>query len=382
MKIIFVGGGTGGHFYPLISVAEEISVLAQTKRLVQPKMYYVADKIYDDKILYETGVKYIHCPSGKLRRTGGLDIIKNFFSFFIILFGIFKALFIVYRIFPDVVFSKGGYASFPVLVAARFWKIPVVIHDSDAKLGRVSKYSAKFAQYIGISFVEAEKDIPKNKIDNTIIVGVPIRKDLIHNPISNGRDLFKIAKTDKKVILVLGGSQGSTFINENLLDILGDLIKDYYVIHQTGKNNINEVYDIVKSFYGLSENIERYKPTAFLTTYYMRAAYSVADLVITRAGSNSLAEIAEWGIPSIVIPIPEEVSHDQTTNAYAYSRLTGATVIEQQNLKKNIFLQEIKNIFKEENYKKLKENTKGFRYRDSSKKIAQQLIHILKEHEK
>ena len=384
MKIVFVGGGTGGHFYPLIAVAEEIDRYAQENQLIQPKKYYFGPTKYDEKALYNTGMQYVYCSAGKIRRSRDIvSRVKNLFSFFPIVMGIFKAMMNLFAIFPDVVFSKGGYTSFPVLVAARILRIPVVIHESDAALGMVTKWSASFARYIAIAYPEAEEQLTESQKKKTALVGVPMRREVLYNPIGEeGYTLLRL-KQDIPTIAVLGGSTGARYVNDNIIDALPNLLQHYQVVHQTGKKNIKTIKHETKSFLSGFKNLHTYHPLAYLDAYYMRVLYSVADVIITRAGSGTLYEIAEWGIPSIIIPIREEVSHDQRKNAYAYARGAGGVVVEEQNLSPYLLVAQINQILSNKQKRdEMSKRAKSFSTPDAAKKIAHILVDILKSHEK
>ena len=382
MKIVFVGGGTGGHFYPLIAVAEEVDRYAQENQLVQPKKYYLGPSPYDEKALYSVDMKYVYCPAGKLRRTRDiLSRIKNFFSIFSIFFGAIKAVFTLFFIFPDAVFSKGGYASFPVLVAARFLRIPVVIHDSDSILGRATRWSASFATHIAISYPEAEKDLHEKLRQKTALIGIPVRRQLRRNPNPDAYTLLHF-DPEVKTVAILGGSSGAQFLNDNVLDALPVLLKKYQVIHQTGRDLFDAVEKETKSFLRTVPDLHTYHPIPFLNLFYMRALYSVADVIITRAGSGTLYEIAEWGIPSIIVPIRGEVSHDQRSNAYAYARSAGGIVVEEQNLSPYLLTSQIDTILNDEKMRTaMSERARSFSVSDSAEKVAKLLVDILKSHE-
>ncbi|MCY4577390.1 MAG: UDP-N-acetylglucosamine--N-acetylmuramyl-(pentapeptide) pyrophosphoryl-undecaprenol N-acetylglucosamine transferase [Candidatus Kaiserbacteria bacterium] len=382
MKIVFVGGGTGGHFYPLIAVAEEIERYAREHQLVQPKKYYLGPKHYDEKALYDAGVKFVYCPAGKLRRTKDIvSRIKNFFSLFSIFFGALKAVFTLFVIFPDVVFSKGGYTSFPVLFAARLLRVPVVIHDSDSTLGRVSRWSASFAMHIAISYPEAENDLTEKQQEKAALIGIPLRRQLRYNPNPEAYTLLKL-DPDIKTVAVLGGSSGAEFLNENVLDALPIMLQKYQVVHQVGKKLFDDVKKESESFLRTLSDLYAYHPFPFLNAYYMRALYSVADVIITRAGSGTLYEIAEWGVPAIVVPIREEVSHDQKRNAYAYARSAGGIVVEEQNLSPHLLVSQVDTILRDEKMSSaMRQKAKAFSSPKASEKVAKLLVDILKSHE-
>ena len=237
MRILFTGGGSGGHFYPIISIVEELSVLAKEKKLPPPELFFMSPDPYDKGLLFEHGIEYRKNTAGRLRRNPGpLSLIKNFFDIFRMGWGVLTAVWQVYRLYPDVVFGKGAYGSFPALLAAKLLHIPVVIHESDTVPGRVNKWAGKFAERIALSYKEAAKYFAKNKIAYT---GQPIRKD-IAIPIASGAREFLKLEDKTPVILVLCGSQGSELINDVILGGLKQLVEKYQIIHQTGKTHIEE----------------------------------------------------------------------------------------------------------------------------------------------
>ena len=140
MKIVFTGGGTGGHFYPIIAVAQKVNQIIDHEKILGAKLYYISDTPYDKEMLFENGLLYEEVNTGKMRTyLSANSIFRNFLDLFKIFFGIISAIFKIFSIYPDVVFGKGGYASFPAIFAARIFRIPVIIHESDSAPGRVKK---------------------------------------------------------------------------------------------------------------------------------------------------------------------------------------------------------------------------------------------------
>lgn len=377
MKIIFTGGGTGGHFYPLIAVAEQVNEIIKEDKLLTPELYYLSDKPFDKKLLFENNLTFKKISAGKLRRYFS---VLNFFGLFKTGWGFIKSFFLVFSIFPDVIFSNGGNISFPVLLIAKFFKIPVVIHISDSTPGRTNAWAAKFAKKVSLGFPEAS-DYLSVKKEKIAVLGNPVRKELTLK-LSTGAVEFLDLSENIPTILILGGSSGSQIINESVVDILPELVEKYQIIHQIGKDLFEEVAGRAKVVLENSQYKERYKPFAYLNTLAMKMSAGVADLVISRAGAGSISEIAIWGLPSIVIPIPESVSSDQTKNAFAFASLGATVVIEQENLARSVFLSEINRLMEdEERLKTLGENAKKFSRPDSAKKIARAIINIALEHE-
>jgi UDP-N-acetylglucosamine--N-acetylmuramyl-(pentapeptide) pyrophosphoryl-undecaprenol N-acetylglucosamine transferase len=375
MKIVLTGGGTGGHFYPIIAVAEGIRDVIKEEKLLDPTLFYAGTEKYDERALFETGLIFKPISAGKARRYFSLQDIPDALRTIV---GIFESLVFLFREYPDVVFSKGGYVSFPVVFAARILRIPVVIHESDSVAGRVNAWSAKFAEKIAVSYGEVGKLFPKEKI---ALTGNPIRKALIEPSQNDARSFLKI-DAHTPVLLVLGGSQGSEIINQTITDMLTKILEQYYVIHQTGDDNIDVVRSTTQSLLKDHPFKDRYRPFAHLTGSAMRMVAECSDLVITRAGST-LFEIALWGKPSIIIPIPSDISHDQEKNAFAYARSGAGTVISQSNFNDDILFAEIERIMKNPSvYQAMSKATEHFAYPDAAKKIARALIAIGLRHER
>jgi len=374
MKILLTGGGTGGHFYPIIAIAEEIKNVAKDRKLLAPVLYYMAPTPYNARSLFEADIIFKPILAGKVRRYFS---ILNGFDFFKTGFGVLGALWTLYWIYPDVVFGKGGYVSFPGVLAARILGIPVVIHESDSHPGKVNLWAGKFAKRIALSYPEAATYFPEGK---TAVTGNPIRPELLHPIVSGAAEYLDLEKSIPTII-ILGGSQGSKNINEALLDALPELVKKYQIIHQTGKANYAEVKQTADIILEGSSYKNRYKPFDYLNTLAMRMAYGAASLVVSRGGST-LFEIAIAGIPSIIIPIPESVSHDQLTNAFSYARTGAAVVIEENNLTTEILLSEMEKILTNPALQtKMKEGAKTFGRPDAARKIAEQIVDIALTHE-
>jgi UDP-N-acetylglucosamine--N-acetylmuramyl-(pentapeptide) pyrophosphoryl-undecaprenol N-acetylglucosamine transferase len=374
MKILFTGGGSGGHFYPIIAVAEAINDLGRERKLLEPQLYYAAPEPYDREMLVAQNIIFVPTAAGKIRNYFS---VLNFFDYFKTGWGIFRSVLRIFFLYPDVVFGKGGYASFPTLLAAKLFRIPVVIHESDAEPGKVNRWAGKFAQKIAISYPEAAQYFPKDKVAFT---GNPVRKAVLF-PAREGAFEFLKLKQELPVIFVTGGSQGAQAINEVVLAALPQLIEKYQIVHQTGEDNFKEVEGRAKVVLAGSLHADRYKPFAYLNDLAMRMTAGVSNLVISRAGST-IFEIAAWGLPSIIIPIPEPISHDQTKNAFSYARSGACVVIEQNNLTPGLLIAELQRIFdKPELSHKMAEAARGFARADAAKAIANALIDIAISHE-
>jgi UDP-N-acetylglucosamine--N-acetylmuramyl-(pentapeptide) pyrophosphoryl-undecaprenol N-acetylglucosamine transferase len=374
MKILFSAGGSGGHFYPIIAVAEAMGDMVREKKLLEPTLYYAAPDPYDKEMLLANNITFVPTAAGKMRRYFSL---LNFFDWFVTGWGVMRSVLRIFFIYPDVVFGKGGYASFPMLLAAKLFRIPVVIHESDAVPGRVNLWAGKFAAKIAVSYPEAAEFFPKEKVAWT---GNPIRKSALI-PLREGAHEFLQLTHELPVILVLGGSQGSQIINEMVLAALPKLVEKYQVVHQTGEANFKEVSGRAKVALVNSPHSERYKCFGYLNELATRMSAGAANIVVSRAGST-IFEIAAWGIPSILIPLEGAAGDHQTKNAFSYARAGAASVIEQNNLTPGLLVAEIDRIITNpETVRMMSEKARGFARVDAAKAIASALIEIGLSHE-
>ncbi len=378
IKIVFTGGGTGGHFYPIIAVAQEVLKIVEERRLIAPELYYISTDPYDEKLLYENEIIFRKAPAGKLRRYASAQNATDPFKTF---FGTIKALVMLFSIYPDVVFSKGSYVSVPTVMAARILGIPVVIHDSDAIPGRANLWASKFATRIAISYPQAIEHFSKKIHDRVALVGNPVRREILHLE-KEGTHAFLGFTDDIPTLLILGGSQGAEHINSVVLDALPDLLMKYQIVHQTGKANEQDVAGTASVMLEKHPYKHRYKPFGYLDNLAMRMSAGAADLIISRAGSGGIFEIASWGKPAILIPIREAVSRDQRKNAYAVARMNAALVLEEENLTPHVLTSEIDRLFSlPDTLKQMAENITQLYRPDAARKVAEQLVAIAQKHE-
>jgi len=375
MKILFTGGASGGGFYPIIAVAQAIREKVKERKIIPPQFFFMSPTKYNARALFDNEIEFVSVPAGKVRRYFSLlnivDAVKT-------ALGCISATLSMYSIYPDVVFGKGGYGSFPALFAAKMLRIPVIIHESDSKPGRVNAWAGKFARKIGVAYPSAAKYFNADKVAYT---GLPIRTE-VAQPLSNGAYEFLKLEQGTPIVFILGGSQGSANINDNVVSALPELLNRYQVIHQTGRANFEEIKSTSEVVLKDHEYSYRYHPFDYLNELAMRMSAGVADVIVSRAGST-IFEIAAWGIPSIIIPLPESVSHDQTLNAFAYAETGAASVIEDNNLSAHILIEEIDRINGNPSIKStMKERAKAFARLDSAGIIADAILDLALEHEK
>jgi len=373
MRIVFVGGGTGGHFYPLIATAEALRARDE-ERGTKVDLYYMGPDAYSKSALDTLDIKFVYCPAGKQRLYRSF---RNYTDFVKIFAGIFVAFYKLLYIYPDVVMSKGGYTSVPIIIASWFLRIPIIIHESDAKPGRANVFAARFAKYIGIAHDDVASSFPASKV---ALVGMPIRAAFF-TKIANPEVVVGVP-SDRPVILATGGSLGAQRINDLIIQSLPTLLKHYTIIHQTGDEHTKQVTDTASNLISDPELLSHYYVVGHLEPDKFAAAQQASSLIISRAGSGTIFEIALLAKPSILIPIPEDISRDQRSNAYAYARSGGATVIEEHNLNDDILLAEIQRIMTYPGvYDEMVKNAKNFTVSTAAYTLADVILSIGKDHE-
>jgi UDP-N-acetylglucosamine--N-acetylmuramyl-(pentapeptide) pyrophosphoryl-undecaprenol N-acetylglucosamine transferase len=369
MRIVLVGGGTGGHFYPLMAVAEAVIAQSQKENIPVPSLYYMGPEPYNAQALSEHGIHYVYCPAGKVRRYRSSANIVDSFKIF---GGIFVAIAKLFWIYPDVVMSKGGYTSVPVIIAAMLLRIPSVIHESDAKPGRANLLAARFARHIAISYRDSAQYFPQHKI---ALTGIPLPSATLAHVTRPS------VPRVRPLIFVTGGSLGAKRVNDFITSALPELLATYDVIHQTGHEGLAEVERTVTALIQDPALLSHYRAVPFIQSTEFAATLMEASVVVARAGSTTIANIALFGKPAILIPIPEEISQDQRSNAYAYARFGAATVMEETNLTPHLLTSEIHRILSDSTLQqKMKDGAAHFIFPQASDTIARALLTIGIEH--
>jgi len=338
MKVLFTGGGTAGHVFPIIAIIKEIKKNYPYNGF---EFFYLGPKDkYTRELLEKEDVIVRNILASKLRRYFSIG---NLFDVFKLPIGLLQSLYYVFVISPDAIFSKGGYGALNPSLAGAFLKVPIFLHESDVVPGLSNKIISRFALEIFIAFsTEETESFPDEK---KLSVGNPISMDVINGSITEAKKTFKITGT-KPVVLIIGGSQGSARINNTILANLPSIIKDFEIIHQTGRKNFDQVAKESKVVLS-KEALKYYHPKDFLSGKDLGNAYKVANLVVSRAGSGSIFEIAANGKPSILIPLAGSAQDHQVRNAYAYAERGAALVIEDPNFKPHFILERMKYIFKD-----------------------------------
>lgn len=370
--IVFTGGGSGGHVYPLIAVAEELK--KKLGALNAPYEYfYMGPKDAYAALLAERGMTMRPIIAGKLRRYLSIMNIIDIPKFII---GFAQALWKLYFIMPDIVFSKGGTGSFGVVVAAWFYRIPVVIHESDAQPGLNNLLSARFSRRIFVSFDRAAQYFNPAI---TKVVGSPLRADLLVQ-----RTTKELAKENlgfdpaKPLVLVLGGSQGSATINNFILENLVKLVSMTQVLHQTGTANLADVQTLSHAALLEASAENRYQAIAYFENN-MAIVMIAADVVVTRSGS-SVFELAAFGLPAILVPLANAANGHQLIDAYEFSKTGAAVVIEEGNLLPGIFFAQLQQILSNNDLRaKMGAASSAFFKPGAAAAIAEEIINVVAE---
>lgn len=321
-RIILTGGGTAGHVTPnmalvptLIDEGYDISYIGSYNGM-------------EKKLIEDIGIPYYGISSGKLRRY--FDI-KNFSDPFRVIKGFFEAKTLLKKLKPDVVFSKGGFVTVPVVMAAKKLHIPVIIHESDMTPGLANKLSIPSASKVCCNFPETIKHLPKGK---AVLTGSPIREELFQGDRREGLRLCEFTE-NKPVLLIIGGSLGSVAINNAIRDNLDALLEKYQIIHLCGRNNLDQRL-LEKKGYQQFEYVKK----------ELKHYFACADVVVSRAGANAICELLALRKPNILIPLGLDASRgDQILNAKSFEKQGYSYVIQEKDVTGDTLLNAVNTVF-------------------------------------
>lgn len=360
---------------PIIALAREIRAQSNPELAKKLEFLYMGPKDQLSEILLsQEGMKTFRILSGKIRRYQFFKSLPNNLIdiFFKVPLGIVQAFFRIFVLSPDIIFSKGGYGSIPSALAGWILRVPIILHESDIVPGMANKIVARFATETIVSFPNTQY-FPKNKM---IVIGNPIRKDILTGSKEEATKLFHLQGT-KPMLLLLGGSQGAQRVNDMLLVVLNEALQNYEIIHQTGEKNFVQVKAEAQVVVA-KERQSLYHPVAFLKETELRHAYAAAALIVSRAGSGSVFEIAALGKPSILIPLPEAAQNHQIENAYAYQKAGACIVLEENNLTPHFFLERVHSLFSAEpELQRMKDAARAFGKPEAGRIIANYIIESL-----
>lgn len=373
MKILFTGGGTGGHIFPIIAVCREIRKIYPGKDL---KFFYLGPKDeFSAILLSQEGIKVKEILAGKIRRY--FRPASFFLNIFDVLFkiplGILQAFLFMFFSAPDLIFSKGGYGSLPTVIAGWLLQVPIFLHESDISPGLSNRFLSRFALEVFVSFPKTEYF----SLKKMIVVGNPIRREILEGSKEKAKEILKLTE-EKPIILILGGSQGAQRINDVVLVILPEILREFEIIHQAGEKNFKtfskEVEVIVPS-----DLKKYYHLFPFLREEELKHAYAASDFVVSRAGAGTIFEIAALAKPSILIPLPESAQDHQLKNAYAFAEKGRTIVVEEMNFTPHFFFERIRFLFTHPSeMEKMQNSAREFSRPRAAKVIASYLLEYLK----
>lgn len=320
--IVLTGGGTAGHVTPNIALIPSLQAAGY-------QISYIGSyEGIEKKLIEELGIPYYGISSGKLRRY--FDV-KNFTDPFRVLKGFSEAKKLLKQLKPDVVFSKGGFVTVPVVVAAKQCKIPAIIHESDMTPGLANKLCIPSATKVCCNFPETVNNLPESK---AVLTGTPIRQELMNGNKEAAKEFCGFT-SDKPVLMVIGGSLGAASVNANIRKILPELLKEFQVIHLCGQGKMDDSLNGTEG-YVQYEYIKKELPDLF----------ALSDIVISRAGANAICEISALHKPNLLIPLSAKASRgDQILNARSFERQGYSMVLEEEEITERTLLNSIKELY-------------------------------------
>lgn len=372
---------TGSHFTPAQAVIEQLQKHKDVEIVYVGRKYTrEGDKTpsTESQVLPKLGIKFINLTTGRLQRAFTIYTIPSLLK---IPLGLIQACYILLKEKPDVILSFGGYVAVPVVIWGWLFSIPVIIHEQTLVSGLANTISSYFADKIAVSFSENLQSFPEGKV---VLTGNPLRKEIL-NPTLKDLDteykkIIEIARKDKlPVILVTAGNQGSHLINQTLSQILDKLIQEFSVIHQTGDSKFQDYENLLEQQKKL-KHPERYLVKKWINSEDMGNLISQADLVVARAGMNTLVELAFHGISTLVIPIPYLHKNEQTVNARFFEKLGLSKTLLQKDLNSETLFNSIKEmiVHLDESKKRAKE-ARLVVIPDAAQRVALETILLVKQ---
>lgn len=321
-RIVLTGGGTAGHVTPNIALIPKLQKLGW-------EIHYIGSyNGIEKKLIRDQGIPYYGISSGKLRR---YKDIKNLTDPLKVVKGIGQATRLIRKIKPNVVFSKGGFVTVPVIIGAKLNGVPSIIHESDMTPGLANRISIPFATKVCTTFPETLNHLPKNK---AVLTGTPIREEILEGQKNRARKICGFDQ-NKPVLLMMGGSLGAVRVNNILRSALNDILKNYQFIHLCGKGNIDRNL----------ENVNGYKQFEYISKG-LSDIFALSDIVISRAGANSISELLALKKPNILIPLPASASRgDQILNATSFESHGYSYVLKEEDMNKRSILDAINTVF-------------------------------------
>ncbi|OHC00602.1 MAG: undecaprenyldiphospho-muramoylpentapeptide beta-N-acetylglucosaminyltransferase [Planctomycetes bacterium RIFCSPLOWO2_12_FULL_39_13] len=363
MKVIFAGGGTGGHLIAGLSIAQEISARFPGANII----FFGTSKKGESGYIGKSGYEFKQIKACKFTSFIRLPVF-----IFVSLIGIIHSLVNIIKVKPDIIIGLGGYGSALPVVAAYITGVPIVLIEQNVIPGRANLIMSRWVDAI-LCHWESTKNRFK-KVSSVSVTGIPVRRDILENETKVVKNPFGLT-SQGKTLLVMGGSQGSQAINKVILQSIPELkalIPDLQIIHLTGKEGFKEAKDAYDNL-GISSFVSEFSND-------VGVAYRLADLVICRAGANTIAEISAVGIPAILIPYPYATDNHQYWNAYELARVGGALIIKQDELKSERLTELVSNLFRNnEELDNMKRISRRLIKPFAAEKVVDKICQVLEE---
>jgi len=373
MRILFTAGGSSGHVFPIVAVKRAFDSVLVGNGYVSLDIWFLGGgDIKEEEMLKMENIKVKKIMSSKWRRYFSL---KNFVDIFKFPLSFLQAMFQVWLYMPDIIFSKSGQGSLPVVLAGWFYRIPIIIHESDSVIGSSNKISAFCAKKIATSFKETKKFLA-GKEKKIVLTGNPIRKNLLQGSKEEAIKLFKLTG-ERKIILIMGGSQGAEQINSVFIDAIYKYIEEYEIIHICGEKNYKEMNLLTR---GILKDDQRpyYHLCPYLTEEKLKHAYAAADVILSRAGAGTIFEIAALEKPSVLIPLAGGAQNHQARNAQYFSKIGASIVIEETNITPNFVFGRVSQVAQSKKINEtMKKGCREFAKPNAAKDIAKIIFEIV-----
>lgn len=371
LKIAFSGGGTGGHLFPIIAVARKIK-----EEKPNAQLFFIGPETSGSEILDKEGIVKKNILAGKLRRyLSSANFIDLFFKLPI---SLIQCLWILFWLMPDVLFCKGGFGGLPAALVAWIYRIPIIVHESDAVPGLANRIVGKIAKKVAVAFPEAKDYFARKQV---ALLGNPVRENIAGGSFEQAKSIFGLVG-DKPLVFITGGSQGAEPINTILMSVLPKLLQEVEIIHQCGKANVQSIKEQLPQTIPADSLLNGYYHYfGFLNPEQMKQAYAAATIVVSRAGAATISEIATLGKPSILIPhpMPESAGDHQMKNAFSYAKKGGTIVLQQENMTQNILVDKILNLIKDQQLlSQMSKAALNFSYPDADQNLAKETLSLIK----
>ena len=338
IRLIFTGGGSGGHTMPAVSMIETIAKHCSKKDIPYDILYIGSENGIEKKVAAKNNIEYRAISTGKLRRYFSID---NFFDIFKVIGGFFQSLKIISDFKPDLIFSTGGFVLVPPVVAGRLLGKKIIIHEQTIDAGLANKISGKFADKVALTFKESKSHFPSRK---TLLTGIPLRNGIFSGEKKNAQISLKL-DNKKPVIYFSGGGLGCHLLNKTAEKIIPELLDKTNIIFQTGNANDGKDYLEMLKF---RESLEQEKKERFIIYNFINDEigdiFAVSDMAVARSGAGTVNELMALGLPAIFIPLAIATNNEQYKNAELMVKTGGAMIIEEKDLSPETLLKKINKV--------------------------------------